>query len=350
MRKRSFLTGVIAATVVLASCGGSSDSSSNDTTASTRVKNAALPTTTAVATTETTTAPATTVAPATTTAPATTAAATTETTASPATTAAPEVTVPEVTKVKDPGGYQATYLATTDPLGSPRPALPAEASITTNAAKAVGTAYRADADGILNVTAAEWSGTATPLTLRWTVNGKPCDNCAFLSPTAKKVVKALLAATLPGSGITGVRGLDATAVGVGQYQGSGWGFEVLIGDPASAEAQKTGNAIRDWALGCSGDTAATCRNVELGIGELRWKNQIWSVANCTSALQNGGPKILLADATKLLKGATAETASLVRQRAAIDRVAFATPTYRPVFASSGDARALTGFASTGCAK
>jgi len=252
--------------------------------------------------------------------------------------------------VKDPGNYQPTYLATTDVAGAPRPALPAEASITTNAAKAVGNSYRSDADGVLAVSAAEWTGTATPLTLRWTVNGKPCDNCAFLSASTKKVVKALLAANLAGSGITGIRGLDPTAVGVGQYQGNGWGFEVLIGDPASAEAQKTGTAVRDWVLNCSGDTASTCRNVDLGIGELRWKNQIWSVADCTSALQNGGPKILLADATKLLKGANADTASLVRQRAAIDRVAIATPTYRPVFASSGDARALTGFASTGCAK
>ena len=334
MKARSRIIGVGLAVALLAACGGGSSDSSGDTTASTRVKNAALPNN---STPETTPASTPETTPAST--PETTPASTPETT---------PVSVPEVTKVKDPGNYQASYLATTDPLGAPRPALPTEASLTANAAKAVGASYRTDA--VLNVTAAEWIGSATPLTLRWTVSGKPCDNCAFLSASAKKVVKALLAANLAGSGITGVRGLDPTAVGVGQYQGNGWGFEVLIGDPASAEAQKTGNAIRDWVLNCSGDTASTCRNVDLGIGELRWKNQIWSVADCTSALQNGGPKILLADATKLLKGANAETASLVRQRAAIDRVAIATPSYRPVFASSGDARALTGFASTGCAK
>lgn len=349
MRKRMFLTGAVAASLLLAACGGgSSDSSSEESTASTRVKNAALPNNSTPETTPAST-PETTPASTPASTPATTPASTPETTpeSTPETT---PVSIPEVTKVKDPGNYQPTYLATTDVAGSPRPALPAEASITTNAAKAVGNAYRTDADGVLTVSAAEWTGTTTPLTLRWTVNGKPCDNCAFLSSSAKKVVKALLAANLAGSGITGIRGLDPTAVGVGRYQGNGWGFEVLIGDPASAEAQKTGNAIRDWALNCTGDTASTCRNVDLGIGELRWKNQIWSVADCTSALQNGGPKILLADATKLLKGANADTASLVRQRAAIDRVAIATPTYRPVFASSGDARALTGFASTGCAK
>ena len=159
-----------------------------------------------------------------------------------------------------------------------------------------------------------------------------------------------MAAKFAGSGITSVRGFDPTVTGAGQYLGNGWGFEVLIGDSASAEAQKTGNAIRDWVLGCTGDTASTCRNVDLGVGELRWKNQIWSVADCTSALQNGGPRMLLADVSKLLKGASAETATLVRQRAAIDRVVVAVPVYRPVFASSGDARALTGFASTGCAK
>ena len=327
--------------VALASCGGNGSSdSSGESTSTTRVKNAALPTTTVE--TSTTVASAATIASATTVAPQTT------TAASPTSTVVS--TLAEATKVKDPGNYQPTYLATTDAAGTPRPALPAEGSITTNASKTVGNTYKTDADGVLSVSAAEWTGTTTPMTLRWTVSGKPCDNCAFLSKSTKKVVKALLAANLAGSGITGIRGLDPTAVGVGQYQGNGWGFEVLIGDPASADAQKTGNAIRDWALNCTGDTASTCRNVDLGIGELRWKNQIWSVADCTAALQNGGPKVLLADATKLLKGANAETASLVRQRAAIDRVAIATPTYRPVFASSGDARALTGFASTGCAK
>jgi len=340
MKTRSRIIGVGLAVALLSACGGGSSDSSGDTTASTRVKNNALPTTTVVS--ATTVAPVTTVAGATTVAPVTTVAG--------ATTDAPTSSVADVTRVKDPGGFQASYLASSDVAGSPRPVLPAEASITSNASKAVGAGLRSDADGVLTVSAAEWVGTSTPLTLRWTVAGKACDNCAFLSVSAKKVVKALLAANLAGSGITGVRGFDPTAVGVGNYLGNGWGFEVLIGDSASAAAQKTGNAVRDWVLGCTGDTAATCRNVDLGIGELRWKNQVWSVADCTSALQNGGPKMLLADVSKLLKGASAETAALVRQRAAIDRVSIAMPSYRPVFASSGDARALTGFASTGCAK
>lgn len=325
MNTRSRIISVGLAVALLSACGGGSSDSSGESTASTRVKNNALPTTTV--------APGTTVA--------------SSSTVAGATTVAP---VAEVTRVKDPGNYQASYLASTDVAGSPRPVLPAEASITANAVKAVSAGLRTDADGVLAVSAAEWVGSATPLTLRWTVAGKACDNCAFLSASAKKVVKALLAANFAGSGITSVRGFDPTVVGVGQYQGNGWGFEVLIGDSASAAAQRTGNAVRDWVLGCTGDTASTCRNVELGIGELRWKNQVWSVADCTSALQNGGPRMLLADVSKLLKGASAETAGLVRQRAAIDRVVVAVPSYRPVFASSGDARALTGFASTGCAK
>lgn len=354
MKKKTFLVGLVALSLAVGACGGGSTDSSEESTASTRVKNNALPTTTGVMATSTTVAAATTVAPSTTIAASTTVAPSTtvaaSTTLAPATTLVAPTTMAEVMRVKDPGNYQPTYLASTDAAGSPRPILPAEASITTNAAKTVGTALRTDADGVLTVTAAEWVGTATPMTLRWTVAGKTCDNCAFLSPSTKKVVRALLTATLAGSGIAAIRGFDPTANGVGQYQGDGWAFEVLIGDSTSASAQRTGNAIRDWALGCSGDTAATCRNVELGIGELRWKNQVWSVADCTSALQNGGPRMLLADVSTLLKGATAETAALVRQRAAIDRVVVAVPTYRPVFASSGDTRALTGFASTGCAK
>lgn len=347
MKTRSRIIGVGLAVALLSACGGGSSDSSGDSTASTRVKNAALPTTTVDAGGSTTVAPATTVVATSTTVAAATTVAPTTSVAGATTTVAP---VAEVTRVKDPGNYQASYLASSDVAGSPRPVLPAEASISSNAAKTVGAALRTDADGVLTVSAAEWVGTATPLTLRWTVSGKACDNCAFLSVSAKKVVKALLAANLAGSGITGVRGFDPTVVGVGQYQGNGWGFEVLIGDSASAAGQKTGNAIRDWALGCTGDTASTCRNVDLGIGELRWKNQVWSVADCTSALQNGGPRMLLADVSKLLKGASADTAALVRQRAAIDRVVVGVPSYRPVFASSGDARALTGFASTGCAK
>lgn len=339
MKTRSRIIAVGLAASLLAACGSGGDSGSADSsTASTRVKNAALPTTTSGVTDTTVVETTTSVVSGTTT---TTVG---ETTTTVATTAVDTV------RVKDPGNYAPTYLATTDANGAPRPALPADAAVSTNAGKNPSAGYATDADGILGVSSAQWVGSSVPLALRWTVGGVPCDNCAFLSSSAKKIVKALLAAKFVGSGITGIRGLDPTAVGLGQYQGNGWGFEVLVGDVASADAQKTGNAIRDWVLGCSGNTASTCRNVDLGIGELRWKNQIWSVADCTSALQNGGPTLLLPDASKLLKGATAETASLIRQRAAIDRVVVATPKYRPVFASTGTARALTGFASTGCAK
>lgn len=309
MRSRSLIA-TIAIAITLAACGGgnSSESGSVATTVAQRTKNDALPTTT---------------------------------TASAA--AAP-------TKVVDPGNFAATYLATTDPLGSPRPNLPAESLIANNAGKSVGATYATDSAGILNVTAAQWVGDTSPMTLRWTVGGVACDNCAFLSASAKKIVKSLIASTPASSGIKSIRGLDPTATTLGQFIGNGWAFEALIGDSTSTTAVATGNAIRDWALGCTGGTAATCRNVDLGIGELRWKNQIWSVADCTSALQNGGPKLLFADLSKALKGADAATTNFVRQRGAIDRVVIATPTYRPVFNGSGDTRALTGFASTGCAK
>lgn len=313
MRSRS-LVATIAVAVVLAACGGgkSHESGAGESTVAQRTKNDALPTTTAAV--------------------------------SAATTVAPPV------KVTDPGNYSATYLASTDPLGAPRPNLPAESLTANNAAKAVGSSLATDAAGILTVSAAQWVGDTSPMVLRWTVGGIPCDNCAFLSPSAKKIVKSLLAASLVGSGIKSIRGLDPTATALGQFLGNGWGFEALIGDSTNSDATKTGNAIRDWALGCTGGTASTCKNVDLGIGELRWKNQIWSVADCTSALQNGGPKILFNDLSKALKGADVATANFLRQRGAIDRVVIATPAYRPVFTGSGDARALTGFASTGCAK
>jgi hypothetical protein len=49
-------------------------------------------------------------------------------------------------------------------------------------------------------------------------------------------------------------------------------------------------------------------------------------------LRNGGP-------SQLIDGIAT----------ALDRVAVATPEYRPVFNTSGTTRTLTGFASTGCA-
>jgi len=340
MKIRSTLVGVAVATSLLAACGGGGNSST-ESTSKTRTKNAALPTTTldatssTVASGDTTTTVATDAGSTTTTAP-----------ASPTTTAA--VNAPA--KVSDPGNYAPTYLASTDPLGAPRIVLPAEASVTGNASKAVSAQYATDSAGVLAVTKAEWVGTSTPMTLRWTVGGIACDNCAFLSTGSKKIVKSLLALKVDGSGIKSIRGVDPSAVGLGQFSGNGWSIEAVVGDPGSVATAATGNSILNWALSCSGNTASTCRNVDLGIGELRWKNEIWTVADCTSALQNGGPRMLIADVKSQLKGATAETAALVRQRAALDRVVLSAPLYRPVFATSGNTKTLTGFASTGCAK
>ena len=345
--RRSVLAVALAATL-LAACGGSGSSDGESATTTARVKNAALPTTTIA--TATTAAAATTVAPATTAAPGTTAAPTTTAAAAPTTT----IAVPTQTKVSDPGNFAPTYLAPNNALGSPRPALPAEASITTNAAKAVSATYRTDSSGTLTVASAEWVGTSSPMTLRWnlTVGSKtvPCDNCAFVSTATKKVIKSVLAAKLDGSGVTAVRGFDPAATGVGSFLGNGWAAEFVVGDPTSVDAAATGNSIRDLVLGCTGATASTCFNVTSGIAELRWKNQVWATSDCASALQNGGPKLSVADLSTKLKGANADTITLVRQRASLDRVAVATPPYRPVFATSGTSRALTGFASTGCAQ
>ncbi len=355
MKHRQSVLVVALTATLLAACGGSGSSDGGTDTTTARVKNAALPTTTTVAP-ATTAAPATTVAAATTVAPATTVAGATTTVPPTTVAAAPTTTiaVPQQTKVSDPGNYAPTYLAPNSALGSPRPALPAEASLVTNAARAVSTTYKTDASGTLAVASAEWVGATTPMTLRWnlTVGTKtvPCDNCAFVSTATKKVIKSVLAAKLDGSGVTAVRGFDPAAAGIGSYLGNGWGAEFIVGDPTSIDAAATGNSIRDLVLGCTGATASTCFNVTSGIAELRWKNQVWATSDCVSALQNGGPKLSVADLSSKLKGANADTVTLIRQRASLDRVAVALPQYRPVFATTGTARALTGFASTGCAQ
>ena len=351
MRSRVTKCAILAiALVAVASCGGSSsDSSSPDAT---RLKNSALP----GGTTTTTTASSGTLPSKgsaggdTATTPATTPASTPATTPAPATTL---VAVPAAVAVTDPGNFQATYLASDNALGAPRPALPAEASLTSNAARAVSATWNTDSAGVLTVTKAEWVGTTTPMTLRWTINTASagslvCDNCAFITTKAKSIIKEVTSQTLKGSGIKSIRGLDPTAPQVGAFLGNGWGVEFLLGDQTNDSAA-TGNAIRDFMLSCSGTTASTCKNVSLKVAELKWKNTLWSTSDCISALRNGGPSQLIDGIATALTGASADTAALIRARAALDRVAVATPAYRPVFNTSGTTRTLTGFASTGCA-
>ncbi|NDG66198.1 MAG: hypothetical protein EBY23_04625 [Actinobacteria bacterium] len=212
--------------------------------------------------------------------------------------------------------------------------------------------WSTDSAAVLTVTKAEWVGTTTPMTLRWTIStaagALQCDNCAFVTTKAKRIIKEVTAQKLKGSGITSIRGLDPTYSEVGAFIGNGWGVEFLVGDQGNDSAA-TGNAIRDLLLSCSGDTASSCKNVSLGVAELKWKNIIWSTSDCVSALRNGGPRQFLDDLTTSLTGASAETAALVKQRGALDRVAVATPAYRPVFTTTGTTRTITGFASTGCA-
>jgi len=340
MRSRVTKCAILAiALVAVASCGSSkSDSSGPDTT---RVKNAALVTTTLASGTLPSKGSAGDT-------PTTVAAATT-TSAAPATTLVP---VPAAAVISDPGNYQATYLASDNALGAPHPALPAEASLTSNAARAVSATWSTDSAAVLTVTKAEWVGTTTPMTLRWTISTAAgvlqCDNCAFITTKAKRIIKEVTAQKLKGSGITSIRGLDPTFAEVGAFIGNGWGVEFLVGDQGNDSAA-TGNAIRDLLLSCSGDTASSCKSVSLGVAELKWKNIIWSTSDCVSALRNGGPRQFLNDVTTSLTGASAETAALVKQRGALDRVAVATPAYRPVFTTTGTTRTLTGFASTGCA-
>jgi hypothetical protein len=255
--------------------------------------------------------------------------------------------------VTDPGNFQATYLASNNALGAPRPALPAEASLTGNASRAVSATWNTDSAGVLTVTNAAWVGTTTPMTLRWTISTTSagslvCDNCAFITAKAKSIIKEVTSQTLKGSGIKSIRGLDPTSSRVGAFLGNGWGVEFLVGDQTNDSAA-TGNAIRDFLLSCTGTTASTCKNVSLKVAELKWKNTLWSTSDCTSALRNGGPSQFINGLTTALNGANADTAALIRSQAALDRVAVATPVYRPVFNTSGTTRTLTGFASTGCA-
>jgi hypothetical protein len=342
MKSRVMKSAILAiALVAVASCGGSSSDESGSPTTLFQKNAAAIPTTTTASSG---------------TLPSKGSAGDTATTVAPATTAAPATTlvpVPAAAVITDPGNFQATYLASDNALGAPRPALPAEASLASNAARAVSATWSTDSAGVLTVTKAEWVGTTTPMTLRWTISttssgSLACDNCAFITSKAKSIIKEVTSQTLKGSGIKSIRGLDPTSPQVGAYLGNGWGVEFLLGEQTNDSAA-TGNAIRDFLLSCSGTTASTCKNVTLKVAELKWKNTLWSTSDCVSALRNGGPSQLIDGIATALTGASAETAALIRARAALDRVAVATPAYRPVFNTSGTTRTLTGFASTGCA-
>jgi len=345
MRSRVTKCAILAiALVAVASCGGSSSDTSSsettvaneevlETTTSSIVENAVTETTTAMTATTVTSA----------TLPAKGSAVTPTTI----------LQVGAAAVVTDPGNFQATYLASDNALGAPRPALPAEASLTGNASRAVSATWNTDSAGVLTVTNAAWVGTTTPMTLRWTISTTSagslvCDNCAFITARAKSIIKEVTSQTLKGSGIKSIRGLDPTSSRVGAFQGNGWGVEFILADQTNDSAA-TGNAIRDFLLSCTGTTASTCKNVSLKVAELKWKNTLWATSDCISALRNGGPSQFINGLTTALNGANADTAALIRSQAALDRVAVATPVYRPVFNTSGTTRTLTGFASTGCA-
>jgi len=345
MRSRVTQCAILAiALVAVASCGGSSsDTSSSETTVA---NEEVLETTTSSigddAVTETTTAMT-----------ATTVTSATLPAKGSAVTPTTILQVGAAAVVTDPGNFQATYLASDNALGAPRPALPAEASLTGNASRAVSATWNTDSAGVLTVTNAAWVGTTTPMTLRWTISTTSagslvCDNCAFITARAKSIIKEVTSQTLKGSGIKSIRGLDPTSSRVGAFQGNGWGVEFILADQTNDSAA-TGNAIRDFLLSCTGTTASTCKNVSLKVAELKWKNTLWATSDCISALRNGGPSQFINGLTTALNGANADTAALIRSQAALDRVAVATPVYRPVFNTSGTTRTLTGFASTGCA-
>ena len=347
MRSRVTKCAILAiALVAVASCGGSSsDTSSSETTVA---NEEVLETTTSSigddAVTETTTA---------TTVTAATSPSATLPAKGSAVTPTTILQVAAAAVVTDPGNFQATYLASNNALGAPRPALPAEASLTGNASRAVSATWNTDSAGVLTVTNAAWVGTTTPMTLRWTISTTSagslvCDNCAFITAKAKSIIKEVTSQTLKGSGIKSIRGLDPTSSRVGAFQGNGWGVEFILADQTNDSAA-TGNAIRDFLLSCTGTTASTCKNVSLKVAELKWKNTLWATSDCISALRNGGPSQFINGLTTALNGANADTAALIRSQAALDRVAVATPVYRPVFNTSGTTRTLTGFASTGCA-
>jgi hypothetical protein len=211
------------ALVAVASCGGSSSDSSGSPTTLFQ-KNAAIPnakTTTTLLSKGVAPKNSTTVVVASTLAPATTL-----------------VPIVPAVVVADPNNFAPTYLAPTNALGAPRPILPIEASLESNTARSVSPTLRTDADGVLTVTAASWVG-ATPMTLRWTIStatgSLQCDNCAFVTPKTKRLIKEVIAVKLDGSGIKSIRGLDPMAIKIGQFLGNGWGAEFIVGELGQQE-------------------------------------------------------------------------------------------------------------------
>lgn len=314
MRQKLLVSTALMLTFGVAAC--SSNSSSSDSTTK-RVKNAALDTTTTVA-------------------------AATTTTLTP---------VEGAVKVTDPGDYTPTYLAASDSAGSPRVNMTSEANLAVNTSRTVSNALKTDSTGGINVTAAEWIN-SSPMTLKWTVKAGSrsvaCNNCAFLTTHTKKALAALLASDVAG-GIASIQGVRPHHVGPGEYIGHGWAFEVVVNASTVHEQIRNGVAIREWVTNCTGTTASTCRNTKLGIAQLHWRNSYWSVADCKSALVNGGPRRLHHDYAARASSGNADLQARLKINAAIDRVYIALPLYRPMFETSGSARSLTGYASTGCA-
>lgn len=282
---RRYVLGFGLAAVVLAACG-SSDSTEP------RTKNAALPTSTEPVAT---------------------------------TVAAASSTVPTTAAVSSSIDFVAL-----------RPALPPE--MAADGPATVITSLQSDSGGILTVTAASWGPGAGVRSLDWTISSGArsvqCVNCAFLSDSARTIVKEVLAGSA-GSNVVSVRGFDPSVTAPGDPRGLGWAAEFLVANSSA------GNAVVDWVLKCT--TATSCRSSAINAGEMLWRNQFWGIeASCDESLASRGP-------TEAYPNANLSTTDPIEQRAyALDRVMIAAPEYVGVFESTGGARKLTGWRETGC--
>lgn len=231
-----------------------------------------------------------------------------------------------------------TTLAPTDPIATPRPSLPVEATPDSDAVVPV--SLESDTEGILTVVSSSWRVGDGPRLLVWSlsVRGRTvdCINCAFVAGSTKRVIAAVLGNSV-GDAVTSVVGFDPSAA-VGDYRSNGWSAEFVVG--TGTDAPIAGDAIERWILECPD---GSCRSQQLKVAEMRWANRLWSVNDCATALKFGGPAEL--SDTAVADGATAATL----RESALDRVVLSSPHYRPVLVADGDSRIIGGYAGTGCA-
>lgn len=231
-----------------------------------------------------------------------------------------------------PRGDADEVLAPTDPAGSPRFILDESFDPIENSSRSVPRELQTDSEAVLSVSSASFVDGDGPYLLRWNLQvgdeDIACINCHLLDTRMKQLIKSMIDADVL-DGVDEIRGVDVARTLAGDYAGTGWQAEFVVG--ATARSIQDGERISTWLLTNSRDKK---------IFSVTWQNMFYSKNACDSDLISTSP--VLAYPTDI--GSDAQS----RRDAAMDRVVATSPSYAPVFEDRQGVQVLAGWKATSC--